>query len=247
MKHKYRRIIFAPLAGILLHVSAHAGEVKLAVAANFTAAMREIAKGFEQSTGHKTRISFGSTGKLYTQILYHAPFDVFLAADYARPRLLWQKQMSGKPFTYAMGKLVLWSRDHRREVNEKTLIQGKFNKVALANPKTAPYGVAALSVMERLGIGDALKSKRVYGDSIAQAYQFTASGNTDLGFVALAQILLQDKGSVWRIPQSLYEPIRQDAVLLNPSRDNPAATALMAYLQSAAAQAVIEKYGYSVK
>lgn len=230
-------------------VSIHAApviEVRAAVAANFTAAMREIAADFERASGDKVLLSFGSTGTLYAQIRQGAPFDILLAADQRRPCLLVEEGRASDRFTYATGKLVLWSADPRRVVNETALKQGDFARVALANPKTAPYGAAAVTVMERLGVTDALLTKRVMGDSIAQTYQFVATGNAELGFVALAQIALdRGVGNHWLIPQTLYDPIRQDAVLLQRGRNNPAAVALLDYLRSDAALAVIRNYGYA--
>jgi molybdate transport system substrate-binding protein len=219
--------------------------VRVAVAANFTAAMKEIAAAYEQASGNKMLISYGSTGKLYAQIQQGAPFDVFLAADQQRPRLLVEEGRAQDAFTYAIGKLVLWSADPGRVVNAATLKQGEFARLALANPKTAPYGAAAVTVMQRLGVNEDLLAKRVTGDSIAQAYQFVATRNAELGFVALAQIALDSKaGSHWEVPQDLYDPIRQDAVLLQRGRENPAARALLEYLRSDAARAVIHKFGY---
>jgi molybdate transport system substrate-binding protein len=230
---------------LLLSLNVSAGEVKLAVAANFTAAMRKLALEFETASGHKTRISFGSTGKLYTQILYHAPFDLFLAADQARPKRLVEKRLAENRFTYAIGKLVLWSSDSRRDVSEDALRQGDFDRIALANPKTAPYGAAAVNVMQRIGVAQALMSKRIQGDSIAQTYQFVASSNVEMGFVALSQIVLHDSGSSWMIPQSFYEPIRQDVVLLQRGKKNPAAMAFLEFLKSNTAQRIIQSYGYT--
>jgi molybdate transport system substrate-binding protein len=237
------------LSGCLLSGMALAADVvRVAVAANFTAAMQKIAADYEQASGHKALISYGSTGKLYAQIQQGAPFDVFLAADQQRPRLLVEQGRASGAFTYAIGRLVLWSADPRRVVNQAALKQGDFARLALANPKTAPYGAAAVTVMQRLGVNEDLQAKRVTGDSIAQAYQFVATGNAELGFVALAQIALDsDAGSHWEIPQALYEPIRQDAVLLQRGRENPAALALLDYLRSAAARAVIHKYGYATE
>ena len=222
----------------------HAAEVKIAVAANFTAAMKEISVAFERQSGHRTVVSFGSTGKLYTQIVNNAPFEVFLAADRERPRLLHAQDLGQVPVTYAVGKLVLWSADSHREVSADALEQGDFRRLALANPKTAPYGAAAVAVMEHLGLSADLRAKWIRGDSIAQTHQFVATGNAELGFVALAQIVLQDSGAHWKVPQTLYDPIYQDALLLQRGTDNPAATAFMAYLQSPAAREVIHRFGY---
>ena len=234
------------LVGIVL-LYAHtlsAGEVKIAVAANFTAAMKEIAAKFEQSSRHKTVISYGSTGKLYTQIRHGAPFEVFLSADQKRPMQLEIDSIASDRFTYAVGQLVLWSNNRRLQPSEALLREAAFNKLALANPKTAPYGNAAVTVLKRLKLDRALRNKWVMGDSIAQTYQFVATSNADIGFIALAQIALNDVGNYWEIPEDLYEPIRQDAVLLSKGRNNPAAAAFIDYLRSPAAQMIIEQFGY---
>lgn len=221
-----------------------ADTVRVAVAANFTAAMKEIATAFEQASGHKTLISYGSTGKLYAQILHNAPFEVFLAADQERPRLLADQKLGQAPFTYAVGKLVLWSGDRQREVSAQALKAGGFQRIALANPKTAPYGVAAVQIMEHLGVAKTLRPKWILGDNIAQTRQFVATGNVELGFVALAQIALKDSGSRWEIPQNLYDPILQDGMLLKRGENHPAARALITFLQDPTAQAIIQRFGY---
>ncbi len=226
---------------------AQADEVHVAVAANFTAAMKEIAANFEQASGHHAVVSYGSTGKLFAQIEHGAPFEVFLAADQKRPKLLEEKGTASGRFTYAVGKLVLWSSDAKRTASEQALRGGDFQKLAIANPKTAPYGAAAVEIMRNLGLYEALEPKLVIGDSIAQTHQFAATGNAEFGFVALAQIALDDGGSRWLVPEKLYTPIRQDAVLLSKGKDNPAAQALLDYLKGDAARAVIQKYGYGVE
>lgn len=233
---------------ILGNAVAQADDVHVAVAANFTAAMKEIAADFEKSSGHHAVLSFGSTGKLYTQIAHGgAPFEVFLAADQRRPELLEKEGLANGRFTYAVGKLVLWSSDVNRAVGEQSLREGDFDKLAIANPKTAPYGAASVEMMRNLGLYEQLQPKLVLGDSISQTHQFVATGNAQLGFVALAQIVLDDSGSRWPVPDNLYTPIRQDAVLLNRGKDNPAAPALIDYLKSDAARAVIHKFGYGAE
>lgn len=245
--HLVTRLLLASLAVLPFSVCARADTVKAAVAANFTAAMREIAADFEQITGHTALLSFGSTGKLYTQILNGAPFEVFLAADQKRPRLLAQAGKAEAPFTYAVGRLVLWSaRPSYVDAQGQVLTRGAFAHLAIANPKTAPYGAAALEVLERLGLKDALTPRLVRGDSIAQARQFVATGNAELGFVALAQVALDPSGSRWDVPQALYRPIRQDAVLLRAGADRPAARALVDYLKGPAARAIIQRFGYGL-
>jgi molybdate transport system substrate-binding protein len=216
----------------------------VAVAANFTAAMKEITSNFEHASGHRVITSFASTGKLYTQIANGAPFEVFLAADQTRPQLLEKQGKASGRFTYAIGKLVLWSSDADRLVDNKSLQRGDFDRLAIANPKTAPYGAAAVEVLEKLGLYDTLVPRLIRGDSIAQTHQFVATGNAGLGFVALAQIALDDSGSRWVVDESLYTPIRQDAVLLARGSDNPAAQALLDYLRSDVSRVTIRKYGY---
>ncbi|EGV33865.1 molybdenum ABC transporter, periplasmic molybdate-binding protein [Thiorhodococcus drewsii AZ1] len=245
------KVMHKTLAVLLLASAttlAQADEVKVAVAANFTAAMKEIATAFEQSTGHTALVSFGSTGKLYTQIVNGAPFEVFLAADQARPEKLVKANEASGEFTYAVGKLVLWSADPALITDGDTVLRSdRFKKLAIANPKTAPYGAAAVEVLKALGLEDDIKSKLVQGDNIAQTYQFVATKNAELGFVALAQTVKTKGGSSWSIPEDLYTPIRQDAVLLKKGDDNPAAKVLIDYLKGPEARAVIEKYGYGVE
>jgi molybdate transport system substrate-binding protein len=231
----------------LLASAVRADEVKVAVAANFTAAMKEIAAGFRRSTGHTAVLSFGSTGKLYSQIVNGAPFAVLFAADQERPRRLETEGEASGRFTYAVGKLVLWSaKPDVVDAAGEILAKGSFTRLAIANPKTAPYGAAAMEVLDHLGLTAKLTPRLVRGDSIAQAYQFVATGNADLGFVALAQVVLSSHGSRWEVPQTLYSPIRQDAVLLRSGNGQPAAAALMEYLQGREARAVIERFGYGI-
>lgn len=239
-------------AALLLSPPAHAGEVSVAVAANFTAPMQRIAAEFEKDTGHKAQLAFGATGKFYAQISHGAPFEVLLSADDETPARLEKEGLAapGTRFTYAIGKLVLWSPrggyvDERGEV----LKTGDFKHLALANPKTAPYGTAAVEAMRKLGVFDAVQPRFVQGENIAQAYQFVATGNAELGFVALAQVHKDGKltsGSAWPVPENLYSPIRQDAVALARSRHNPAAQALLAYLKGDKARALIKSYGYGL-
>jgi len=232
--------------------SAYAGEVSVAVAANFTDAMRDIVPLFEKASGHKVKVSFGSTGKLFAQIEHGAPFQVFLAADSKRPMKAEQQNLAvtGTRFTYAMGKLALWSSKADAFADgEAFLKKGNFNHVAMANPKTAPYGLAAQQVMEQLGVWKSLQGKLVRGDSIAQTFQFTATGNAEVGFVALSQVKAwkKNKGSEWEIPQSYYAPIEQQAVLLKKGSDSAAAKAFLDFLKSPEARTVITGYGYGVQ
>ncbi|MGV6817688.1 MAG: molybdate ABC transporter substrate-binding protein [Thiotrichales bacterium] len=224
---------------------------KVAVAANFTDAARALSPVFEQTTGHHIKISYGSTGKLYSQIENGAPFDVFLAADLARPAKAEKDGLAiaDSRFVYAKGKIVLWSADKASFTDGETFLNlKKFKRLALANPKTAPYGVAARQVMEKLGIWSDVQKQLVRGDTIAQAFQFTATANADVGFVAGSQYKAWkgDKGAVWEIPETYYEPISQAAVLLNKGADNPAAIAFYEFLKSTQAHEIIESFGYGI-
>lgn len=230
---------------------AQAGEVTVAVAANFTGPMEHIAPAFEKATGHKAVVAYGTVGKFYSQIKNGAPFEVLVSADDETPIRL-EKDGLAIPesrFTYAIGKLVLWSAkpglvDDKGEV----LKRGGFRHLAIANPKMAIYGAAAVEAMTKMGAYNQLADKIVLGENITQAYQFTASGNADLGFVALSQIYKDGRfaaGSQWMVPPGLYPTLRQDAVLLARGKGNPAAEAFLAYLKSEAARKVIAAYGYA--
>lgn len=240
------------MAGIFLSASAQAADLSVAVAANFTAPMQKIAVDFEKKTGHKLALSFGSTGKFYAQIKNGAPFEVLFAADDETPARLEREGegVAGTRLTYAIGKLVLWSKqpdlvDDKGEV----LRTGSFERIALADPKLAPYGAAAMQALTSLGLVDTLRSKFVQGESIGQAYQFVATQNASLGFVALSQVYdggSLTQGSAWIVPETLYEPIRQDALILAKGKDSDAAAELLRYLQSDSAKAVIRSYGYGL-
>jgi molybdate transport system substrate-binding protein len=238
------------LCGALGAALAHAGEVRVAVAANFAGALAEIGEGFGARTGHTLKVSAGATGKLYGQIVAGAPFEVLLSADDDTPARLIAEGLAvpGSAFTYAVGKLVLWSaRPGFVDDRGAVLAAGRFSHLALANPKIAPYGRAAVDVLKARGLLDAIAPKLVTGESIAQAYQFVASGNADLGFVAYSQLMAPGRpagGSFWLVPASLHDPIRQDAVLLKAGQGNAAAAALLAYLKGDAARAVIQAHGY---
>lgn len=239
------------LFGMALASAAHAGNVSVAVAANFTAPMQKIAAAFEADTGHKVALSFGSTGKFYAQITHGAPFEVLLSADDTTPARLVAEghAVADTRFAYAIGALVLWSAQPGVvDAHGAVLKTGDFKHIALANPKVAPYGAAALQVMDKLGVTSRLQPRFVQGENIAQAFQFVSSGNAPLGFVALSQVMVDgriDRGSAWRVPAHLHAPIRQDAVLLKAGQGNPAAAALLQYLRGDNARAVIQAYGYS--
>lgn len=231
---------------------ARAGEVHVAVAANFTAPMQKIAAAFGADSGHRAVLAFGATGKLYAQIANGAPFEIFMSADDETPARLAREGLAKAPsrFTYAIGRLVLWSPDEGVVDDRGAVLQsGSFRHLAVANPRTAPYGAAAMSTLEKLGALPALGPRLVQGENITQTFQFVATGNAELGFVAASQLLKDGKalgGSRWDVPAAFYEPIRQDAVLLVKGADNPAAAALIAFLKSDKARAMIRSYGYEL-
>lgn len=234
----------------LLPLTAIAAEINAAVASNFAATMNEIATVFEKEHGHSINLSFGSSGKFHAQIKNGAPFQIFFSADQEKPRQLIKEGLAvpGTGFTYAIGRLALWSAESGLvDPEAKVLQQGDFKKLAVANPMHAPYGQAALEVLQHLGLAAAARPKLVMGENIAQAHQFVDSGNAELGFVALAQI--SDKngikhGSAWIVPAALHNPIRQDAVLLKAGADNKAAVGLLKFMQGARAKSIIAAYGY---
>ncbi len=240
------------LSLLLAAVSAHAGEVQVAVAANFAGPLARIGQAYTAATGHVLKVSAGATGKFYTQIVSGAPFEVLLAADDETPKKLVAEghAISGTPFTYAIGKLVLWSAQPAFVDDQgAVLASDKVRHLAIANPKVAPYGAAAMEVLRARGLADALAPKLVTAESIAQAYQFAATGNAELGFVALSQVAVPGKpalGSWWVVPVNLYGPIRQDAVLLKAGEKNPAAQALLDFLKGDAAKQTIRDYGYGL-
>jgi molybdate transport system substrate-binding protein len=243
------RPLFAALLALAVPF-AHAGEVQVAVAANFAGPLARIGEGFSAATGHVVKVSSGATGKFYTQIISGAPFEVLIAADDETPKRLIAEghAVAGSNFTYAIGKLVLWSAQPGFVDDQGAVLgSGKVKHVAIANPKVAPYGAAAMEVIKARGLSDAVTPKLVTAESIAQAYQFAATGNAELGFVALSQVAVPGKpaaGSYWTVPSNLYGEIRQDAVLLKVGADNPAAKALIDYLKSEPAKKLIREFGY---
>jgi molybdate transport system substrate-binding protein len=254
MSSRFYKLPVLAVSALLAALSfqAHADEVQVAVAANFTAPIKDIAVEFEKDTGHKVTASFGATGAFYTQISNGAPFDVFFAADDKTPIKLEKENaiVPGSRFTYAIGTLVLWS-SKEGYVDDKgeVLKTGTFEHVSVANPKTAPYGTAAIQTLTKLGLLETLQPKFVQGENITQAYQFISTGNAELGFVALSQVYKDGKitsGSAWIVPDDLYESIRQDAVILTKGSNNPAAKALVDYLKGPKAAAIIKSYGYGL-
>lgn len=245
----FARLAIAVAAGLLAS-AARADEVRVAVATNFAGPLASIAKDFTAATGHTLKTSTGATGKFYSQILQGAPFDVLLAADDETPKKLIAKGLAvaGSNFTFATGVLVLWSAQPGLVDNQgAVLASGRFQKLAVANPKLAPYGAAALQVLAARGLAEAITPRLVTAESIAQAYQFVFTGNAELGFVALSQVAVPGQpasGSHWRVPANLHTEIRQDAVLLQRGANRAAASALLDWLKTPAAKAVMRAYGY---
>ena len=244
-------------SGAVVCATAKAEEVTVAVAANFAAPMQKIAQAFEQDTGHKALLAFGATGKFYAQIKNGAPFAVLLSADDETPARLEKEgvAVAGTRFTYAIGRLALWSKnpflvdDKGQVLLSNTTDKNSFKKIAIADPKLAPYGAAAIEVLGRMDALAKLTPKLVQGDSIGQAFQFVMTENAELGFVALSQISIDGRitqGSAWVVPQNLYTPLKQDAVLLPLGKNSAAALALMKYMRTDRAQAIIRAYGYTL-
>ena len=235
-------------AWVLTTTSVPAAETNVAVAANFTDAAKEIAAAFKAKTGHEAVLSFGTSGQFYTQITQGAPFQVLLSADDARPIKLIEDGLAvaDSRFTYATGKLVLWSKTPGLVKGDETLKAASFSKLSICNPAAAPYGAAAVQAMKALKIYETLQPKLVEGATITQAYQFVETGNAELGFVALSQLTGPETGSRWLVQQELYSPIRQDAVLLKSGAGNEAATGFIAFLRGPEARAIILKYGYAL-
>lgn len=242
--------IAALSAALVFSSQALAEQVQVAVAANFTAPLRAIAAEFEKDSGHTVVASFGATGQLYAQIQHGAPFEVLLSADASTPAKLDSEGLgvSGSRFTYAVGSLVLWSATPGYlDGSDAALKANQFRHLAIAEPKTAPYGLAATQVLAKLGLTEVMQGKLVTGQSIAKALHFIATGNAELGFVALSQVYQDGQlssGSAWIVPAELHSPIKQDALILKQGEHNPAAAAFMAYMKSEKAAAIIKSYGY---
>lgn len=240
------------LIAMAMPVQLLAAEVHVAVAANFTAPMKVLARNFEREYGHRVHLAIGATGQFYAQIRNGAPFAILLSADDETPLKLEQEGLgvAGSRFTYSVGKLVLWSKkpgfvDAKGEV----LRSGRFEKIAMTNPKLSPYGAAAMQVLDKMGLRERIAPRMVEGANIAQVFQFAHSENAQLGFIALSQVYENGKikeGSAWVVPSSLHDPIKQDAILLNPGKGNAAAIALLQYLQADKTKAVIRSFGYEL-
>jgi molybdate transport system substrate-binding protein len=246
-----RRNLVLIFLQITLLISIQAAEVTVAVASNFSLPMRKIVAQFEADFGHKVRLSFGSTGAFYSQIKNGGPFHLLVAADQETPARLEKEGLglAGTRFTYAQGRLVLWSRQAGLVDREGEILKaGHFQKLALANPKLAPYGVAAMETLSSMGLTEQLKSKFVQGENISQAYQFVETENAQIGFVAMSQVFFESKllkGSAWIVPPQLHSPIQQDAILLLAGQKNSVAIELMRYLKTDKAKSVMSAYGYS--
>lgn len=246
-----RLFLFTTLS-LLLAAPAFAADLHLAVAANFTAPMEQLKPLFEKATGHKLIISYGTVGKFYAQIKNGAPFELLISADDETPIRL-EKDGLALPetrFTYAVGKLMLWSaKPGLVDAKGEVLKQNDFKRLAIASPKLAVYGAAAVEVMKKLGVYEQLQSKLVFGENISQTYQFVATANADLGFVALSQIYKNGSyaaGFHWQVPTNLYPRIRQDAILLTKGRENPAGKALLVFLKTTETKKIIRSYGYDI-
>lgn len=238
--------------------SARAAELQIAVASNFISTLKPLIKAFEASYPHTIKSSSGSTGQLFAQIAHGAPFDIFLAADSYYPQQLENRGLGvqGTRVTYAIGKLVLWSNQPQSKPLLNRLKRGAFSHLAIANPYTAPYGVAARQSLENLQLWEKLQDKIIKGNNAGQAFQFVASGNADMGLVALAQVRVWQEqhnradtaknNRLWAIPQALYQPITQQAILLTHGEDNPAAVTFLHFLQTPQAQTIIRRAGYEV-
>lgn len=243
-------------ACILLSASLniYAEKTTVAVASNFTAAMKSLVVEFEKQSGHEVEVAYGSSGRLYAQIKNGAPFHAFFSADQKKPEQLEADKLSvsDSRFTYAEGALALWT--NKAALQDKPLDMLKenaFNKLAIANPRLAPYGFAAVEVLQHLDLYENTKAKWVEGENIAQTYQFVSTGNADLGFVALSQVISQQKNKVdqqqnttWTVPQNLHTPIKQDALLLIKGKDNSAARALLDFIRSDQGKEIIQSMGY---
>jgi molybdate transport system substrate-binding protein len=250
LRHAWLVGLLAAAIASLGAAPAMAAEVSVAVAANFTEPAKAIATAFEKATGNRVSLSFGASGQFYTQITHGAPYEVFLSADAERPKRAEQAGVGvpGTRFTYAIGRLVLYSTTPGLVDGAGAVLKGgRFGKLAIADPTAAPYGAAALQTMQKLGVYAGVKPKIVQGSSITQAYQFVATGAAELGFVALSQVIDEPGGSRWLVPADLHAPIDQQAILLFTGQKNPAARAFLAFLKGPQATAIIRKYGYEVR
>lgn len=235
----------------LLSTGLRAEQINIAVASNFALPMKKLSKDFEATTSYQLRVSYGSSGKLFAQIKHGAPYALFLSADQEKPRLIESQQIgvAGTRFTYAIGRLALWS--SQSKLPNERLLQGNYQRLAIANPKLAPYGIAANETLEQLALKHDFSPRLVFGENISQTYQFTRSGNTDMGFVALSQIINDKHSSTtptnyWLVPTHLHSPIKQDVILLKSAASNQTARTFLNYLRSTKARKIIQAYGYDL-
>src|SRR5271157_3984209 len=244
------RAIVAAFGALLASLAplAEAGQTNVAVSANFTEPAKEIAALFKRKTGNEAILSFGASGPFLAQITHDAPFQVFLSADQERPKAAIDAGLAvpESVFTYAIGRLMLWSKVVDVTKGDEALKAGAFAKISVANPNAAPYGTAAIEAMKALGVYDDLKGKIVQGNSIAQAFQFVDTRNAEVGFVALSQLFGVTDGTRWEVPQNLYSPIRQGAVLLKKGENDEASKSFLEFLKGPEARAIIEKFGYGL-
>jgi len=245
-----RSFVVSFVVALIAAAPALAAQVSVAVAANFTEPAKEIAAAFKAATGHTALLSFGSSGQFYAQMAHGAPYEVFLSADADRPLAAERDGLgvAGTRFTYAVGRLVLYSKTPGLVDGAGAVLRGgRFNKLSIADPAAAPYGAAAVQTLKRLGVYDAVRPKLVMGSSITQAFQFVDTGAAELGFVAYSQVIDRAGGSRWLVPDADHAPIAQQAVLLYPGQANPAAKGFLAFLKGPQAIAIIKKYGYEVR
>lgn len=244
-----KKLLFS-CAFFLISPLSNAAQIIVAVASNFSEPAKQIAKQFEHKYNTKVIISSAGTGVLANQIKNGAPYEILLSADKTTPQQLIQDGYAVKDtqFTYAQGQLVLWSKQTNFITNDANILKtNKFNFLAIANPKLAPYGSAAMQTLAKLGLTESIKNKIVTGDNISNTYQFVATGNADLGFVALSQIMNNGKitaGSYWIVPQNITPLIQQDAIILNVGKNNPASQQFMNFIKSKTVQQIIKSYGY---
>lgn len=236
---------------VMFPTAANAEQANIAVASNFINTMKTLINAFEKTSDHKIKASYGSSGKIYAQIKHGAPFQIFFSADTTKPFALYNEGFAiNKPFTYALGALTLWSSNtDLKNLELKTLQSGAFNRLSLANPKIAPYGIAAIEVLEALKLVESTRKKWIQGENIAQTYQFVGTGNADLGFVALSQVIHQktpNPPGYWHVPTNLYQPIRQDAVVLASGKNNVAVSDFLDFINSHQGQLITQSYGYKI-
>lgn len=239
--------LYLAIIGVTFSNTGNAATATIAVASNFSAAAKQLRTEFNKHSEHTIKLSFGSTGKLYAQIMHGAPFDALLSADQARPNNLLANGLAvtGSEFTYAVGQLILYSNNETYDLSNGTLLKSpKLKRIAIANPKTAPYGAAALETLQALGVKSVLESKLIQGNSIAQTFQFSFTGNADVGFIALSQVVDRPKANFWLVPQTLYSPLQQGAVLLTRGKNNKAAQEFLLFLNSTQAKEMIKNFGY---